>query len=48
MVYGHKHEGNLTEEQLHAPIDSILWMHMALQALVWGIIFPIGMVFGSS
>lgn len=48
VVYAHKHEGNLTEEQLHAPIDSILWMHMALQAVVWGIIFPIGMVFGLS
>lgn len=48
VVYGHKHEGNLTEEELHAPIDSILWMHMALQAAVWGIIFPIGMVFGLS
>ncbi|KIN97091.1 hypothetical protein M404DRAFT_921896 [Pisolithus tinctorius Marx 270] len=48
VVYGHKHEGNLTEEELHAPIDSILWMHMALQAVVWGIIFPIGMVFGLS
>lgn len=48
VVYGHKHEGNLTEEELHAPIDSILWMHMALQAIVWGIIFPIGMVFGLS
>ncbi|KAI6013574.1 hypothetical protein EDC04DRAFT_2757905 [Pisolithus marmoratus] len=48
VVYGHKHEGNLTEEQLHASIDSILWIHMALQAVVWGIIFPIGMVLGLS
>ncbi|KAF9224160.1 hypothetical protein BS17DRAFT_780583 [Gyrodon lividus] len=40
------HDSELTEEQLNAPIDSILWIHMALQAIVWGVIFPIGMVFG--
>ncbi|KAH7890976.1 hypothetical protein F5I97DRAFT_1976452 [Phlebopus sp. FC_14] len=46
-VSGHKHhDSELTEEQLHAPIDAILWIHMALQAIVWGVLFPIGMVFG--
>lgn len=46
-VYGHKHhDEDLTEEELHAPIDSILWMHMTLQVIVWGVIFPVGMVFG--
>ncbi|KEI40963.1 uncharacterized protein L969DRAFT_364761 [Mixia osmundae IAM 14324] len=28
------------------PIDSILWIHMMLQMLVWGIMFPAGMVLG--
>ncbi|KIJ65455.1 hypothetical protein HYDPIDRAFT_110527 [Hydnomerulius pinastri MD-312] len=46
-AYAHEHhDSELTEEQLNAPIDSILWIHMALQALVWGVIFPIGMVLG--
>lgn len=46
-VHGHSHnDDELTEEELHAPIDSILWIHMALQAIVWGIVFPIGMVLG--
>ncbi|KAF9231270.1 hypothetical protein BU15DRAFT_56375 [Melanogaster broomeanus] len=44
-AYAHEHH-DLTEEQLHAPIDAILWIHMVLQAIVWGVIFPIGMVFG--
>jgi len=48
-VYGHSpHDEALTEEQLHAPIDSILWIHIALQAVVWGVLFPIGMVLGLS
>ncbi|KAL4072852.1 hypothetical protein V8B97DRAFT_1869646 [Scleroderma yunnanense] len=48
-AYGHSHhDEELTEEQLHAPIDSILWIHMALQVIVWGIVFPIGMVLGLS
>ncbi|KAG1738963.1 hypothetical protein EDB19DRAFT_1712146 [Suillus lakei] len=43
----HEHHGaDLTEEQLNAPVDAILWIHIALQATVWGIIFPIGMVLG--
>ncbi|OAX33224.1 hypothetical protein K503DRAFT_749005 [Rhizopogon vinicolor AM-OR11-026] len=45
-VLAHKHHGELTEEQLHAPVDSILWIHIALQAIVWGVVFPIGMVLG--
>ncbi|KIM68221.1 hypothetical protein SCLCIDRAFT_106492 [Scleroderma citrinum Foug A] len=46
-VHGHSHnDDELTEEELHAPIDSILWIHMALQAIVWGIVFPIGIVLG--
>ncbi|TFK48450.1 hypothetical protein OE88DRAFT_1684485 [Heliocybe sulcata] len=42
----HEHHNELTEEQMNAPVDSILWIHMALQAFVWGILFPTGMVLG--
>ncbi|OAA65610.1 integral membrane protein [Niveomyces insectorum RCEF 264] len=28
------------------PIDATLWVHILLQTLVWGILFPIGMVLG--
>ncbi|KAI0157218.1 hypothetical protein GGR57DRAFT_59813 [Xylariaceae sp. FL1272] len=28
------------------PIDTILWIHIFLQMLAWGIIFPLGMVLG--
>ena len=46
-VLAHEHHGaELTDEQLHAPVDTILWIHIALQAIVWGVIFPIGMVLG--
>jgi len=44
----HKHHDELTEEEANAPVDSILWIHIFLQATVWGILFPIGMVFGLS
>lgn len=46
-VLAHEHHGaELTEEELHAPVDAILWIHIALQAIVWGFIFPVGMVLG--
>ncbi|KAK7686341.1 hypothetical protein QCA50_010565 [Cerrena zonata] len=47
-VLAHKHHDELTEEQASAPVDSILWIHIFLQATVWGILFPIGMVLGLS
>ncbi|KAF1957244.1 hypothetical protein CC80DRAFT_592547 [Byssothecium circinans] len=28
------------------PIDSILWIHILIQSLAWGILFPTGMVLG--
>ncbi|KIY63328.1 hypothetical protein CYLTODRAFT_360148 [Cylindrobasidium torrendii FP15055 ss-10] len=42
----HGHHDELTDEQKSAPIDAILWIHMALQAFVWGMLFPLGMVLG--
>ncbi|EPT01106.1 hypothetical protein FOMPIDRAFT_1121044 [Fomitopsis schrenkii] len=44
----HEHHDELTEEQEHAPIDAILWLHICVQALVWGVLFPTGMVLGLS
>ncbi|KAK0466786.1 uncharacterized protein EV420DRAFT_1300036 [Desarmillaria tabescens] len=46
LVYAHSHHDHLTDEQKNAPVDAILWIHMALQALVWGLLFPAGMVLG--
>lgn len=46
LVLAHEHHNELTEEEATAPVDSILWIHMALQAAVWGVLFPVGMVLG--
>ena len=46
VVSAHDHHETLTEEEANAPVDAILWIHMFLQAFVWGILFPIGMVLG--
>ncbi|KAF1850927.1 integral membrane protein-like protein [Cucurbitaria berberidis CBS 394.84] len=45
------HEDHMDKiEEGHAisgdPIDSILWIHILIQSLAWGIIFPTGMVLG--
>lgn len=45
-VFAHKHHDHLSEEDANAPVDTILWLHIFLQATVWGILFPIGMVLG--
>ncbi|GBE86676.1 hypothetical protein BKA93DRAFT_769428 [Sparassis latifolia] len=42
----HEHHGELSEEQAHAPVDAILWIHIFLQAAIWGVLFPVGMVLG--
>lgn len=47
-VLAHSHNDTLTEEEATAPVDNILWIHILLQSLVWGVIFPIGMVLGLS
>jgi hypothetical protein len=44
---GHEHD-DVSEEELNAPVDAILWIHIFLQAAVWGFLFPIGMVLGLS
>ncbi|PPQ63108.1 hypothetical protein CVT24_005819 [Panaeolus cyanescens] len=46
LVLAHPHHDKLTEDQANAAVDSILWIHMFLQGLVWGVLFPIGMMLG--
>ncbi|KIM44448.1 hypothetical protein M413DRAFT_442429 [Hebeloma cylindrosporum] len=45
-VLAHPHHDALTEEEANKPVDNILWIHIFLQATVWGVMFPIGMVLG--
>lgn len=42
------HEDDIPEGEAVSqdPIDSILWIHILVQTLAWGIIFPTGMVLG--
>ncbi|KAF2823799.1 hypothetical protein CC86DRAFT_457436 [Ophiobolus disseminans] len=50
-VKAHEHHSDKIEEgqAISAdPIDSILWTHILIQSLAWGIIFPTGMVLGIS
>lgn len=43
VSHDHGHEEDIDP---NVPIDSILWIHIAVQILVWGFMFPIGMVLG--
>ncbi|KAK5995942.1 Protein YTP1 [Cladobotryum mycophilum] len=50
-AYAHDHHGGETnipqgETVSIEPIDTTLWIHIFIQMLAYGIIFPIGMVFG--
>ncbi|KIP03045.1 hypothetical protein PHLGIDRAFT_121934 [Phlebiopsis gigantea 11061_1 CR5-6] len=44
----HEHHEHVSEDKLNAPIDSILWIHIFLQMIIWGVLFPVGMVLGLS
>ncbi|KAJ6624716.1 hypothetical protein B0H10DRAFT_2005790, partial [Mycena sp. CBHHK59/15] len=46
LAQAHEHHDELSEAELNTPVDSILWIHIFLQAAVWGVLFPIGMVLG--
>ena len=46
LTLAHSHSDVLTEEEVNSPIDAILWIHIFVQAAVWGVIFPIGMALG--
>jgi len=45
FVAAHDHH-DISEEDLNKPLDSLLWLHISLQFLTWGIIFPTGMILG--
>ncbi|KAF2093951.1 integral membrane protein-like protein [Rhizodiscina lignyota] len=48
-VAGHEHHMDNIEEGQYVsndPIDSVLWAHILIQMLAWGVIFPTGMVLG--
>ncbi|KAJ7102977.1 hypothetical protein C8R43DRAFT_1081276 [Mycena crocata] len=46
LALAHEHHDEISEAEANQPTDAILWMHIVLQATVWGFIFPIGMVLG--
>lgn len=46
QVAAHEHHNELTEEETSKPVDAILWIHIFLQAAIWGVLFPTGMVLG--
>ncbi|KAH6915799.1 hypothetical protein BKA70DRAFT_1253808 [Coprinopsis sp. MPI-PUGE-AT-0042] len=46
LALAHPHHAQPTEELANLPTDPILWIHIALQVAVWGVLFPIGMVLG--
>ncbi|KAJ6547860.1 hypothetical protein B0H10DRAFT_2130623 [Mycena sp. CBHHK59/15] len=46
LAQAHEHHDELSEAEVNTPVDSILWIHIFLQAAVWGVLFPIGMVLG--
>lgn len=48
LVAAHEHHDEVSEEETNRPVDAILWIHIFLQADVWGILFPAGMVLGIS
>ena len=48
VALGHEHNDTEIDspDNLLKPIDSILWLHIVVQILTWGFVFPIGMVLG--
>ncbi|KAI1455429.1 hypothetical protein F4805DRAFT_459810 [Annulohypoxylon moriforme] len=49
MASAHDHDSSHIEEGQTIsvdPIDTTLWIHIFIQMFAWGIIFPLGMVFG--
>ncbi|KAH7051027.1 putative integral membrane protein [Macrophomina phaseolina] len=45
----HEHHMDNIEEGQYAssdPIDAVLWIHILLQSLAWGVLYPTGMVLG--
>lgn len=47
-VLAHEHHDEISDAEANAAVDNILWIHIFLQAFVWGVMFPVGMVLGLS
>lgn len=45
-AHGRHNDEAISDENLTKPIDAILWLHILVQVLTWGFMFPIGMVLG--
>ncbi|EJD54357.1 hypothetical protein AURDEDRAFT_79231 [Auricularia subglabra TFB-10046 SS5] len=45
LAVAHDHH-EVSEADASAPIDNVLWAHIALQMALWGLLWPLGMVFG--
>jgi len=50
VVLSHTHNETEadTPENIQTPVDSMLWLHIIVQILTWGFLFPLGMVLGLS
>lgn len=47
LAEAHEHHGaHLEPGNELKPIDSVLWLHIYVQVLIWGFAFPLGAVFG--
>lgn len=46
LALAHPHHAQPSADLANLSIDTILWIHIALQVAVWGVLFPIGMVLG--
>ena len=46
VVRAHPHHNDISDADRNAPIDAALYIHVALQVLAWGLLFPTGMVLG--
>jgi len=50
-TFAHEHhEDNIPEGSVISPepLDSVLWVHIVIQIIGWGVVFPTGMVLGVS
>ncbi|KAH7104834.1 hypothetical protein BKA62DRAFT_690800 [Auriculariales sp. MPI-PUGE-AT-0066] len=45
-IRAHDHHDAVDKVALSAPIDNVLWLHIALQVMLWGILWPLGMILG--
>ena len=41
-----RHSHHATSVDLSEPAGTLIWIHIVLQSVCWGILFPLGMVFG--